>query len=350
MIEKNFDHGKQVCVWVPYIKGGSGADVSTEYLAEGLINAGIRAKLQCFHSCFQFAPWLLTCIPAPRDANIILTNSWNGFAFARFESRLVVVDRLCVHDPALDPYKGFHQKIFHNHFVRRFVIASSRCADAVVAVSDYTADIYPEVLGLPRPRVILNAVDTDFFRPVDGVRTFPDDRLVRLLFVGNLTSRKGADMLVPIMQNLGPNYELYYTAGLRAKDIPGKLPNMHPLGRLDQQQMVKQYQMADLLLFPSRGEGLPRAVMEALACGTPVVAARISSLPEAVDDKVGRLCPLDDVEYFVNTVIDLVKDSTRYMHLSENARKRAVERFSLSRMIEEYIDLFKTLLSNSESD
>jgi alpha-maltose-1-phosphate synthase len=330
-------------LWLPYIKGGSGADVSTRYLAEGLRKAGLRVVARSFHPSFQFAPWLLSRVPAPRNTGVIVTNSWNGFAFARPGSRLVVVDRLCVHDPALEPYKSFAQKVFHDHFVRRFVMASARRANAVVAVSAYTADLYPKVLDLPRPRVILNAVDTDFFRPPDAGRSMTMSRGARLLFVGNLTARKGADMLVPIMHELGPDYELYYTAGLRAKDIPGKLPHMHPLGQLDQQQMVREYQKADLLLFPSRGEGLPRAVMEALACGTPVVAADVSSLPEAVDDSVGRLCPRDDVRAFADAVRDLLMDPGQYARLAANARLRAEKRFSLDRMIEMYCNLFHDL-------
>jgi hypothetical protein len=65
-----------VTVWLPYIKGCSGADVSTQYLAEGLRRAGARVVAQPFHCYFQFAPWLLSRVPAPRDAGIVLTNSW----------------------------------------------------------------------------------------------------------------------------------------------------------------------------------------------------------------------------------------------------------------------------------
>ncbi|WP_459936690.1 glycosyltransferase family 4 protein [Desulfonatronum parangueonense] len=340
--------GKIITVWLPYIKGGSGADVSTEYLAEGLRRAGAKVIAQPFHLYFQFAPWLLSRATAPEDASIILTNSWNGFAFARPGKHLVVVDRLCVHDPVLERYKSFAQKVYHNHLIRRYVTASAKRADAVVAVSNYTADQYPKVLALPRPEVILNAVDTNFFKPLDGEKSKPVGHGARLLFVGNLTSRKGVDMLAPIMQRLGPDYELYYTAGLRAKDIPGKLPNMHPLGQLDQRQMVREYRKADLLLFPSRGEGLSRAVMESQACGTPVVAADVSSMPEAVDDTVGRLCPLDDPEAFAAAVRDLLMDPAQYARLAANARMRAEERFSLDRMIWEYIDLFYTLQDGAQ--
>lgn len=337
-------NNKGLCVWIPYIVGYGGSDVSNTAIAKGLTQAGVKVVLQRFNHYFQYIPWLLSCISAPSGTSIILANSWYGFAFARPGCRLVTIDRLCVHDPVIEPYKNLGQKFFHNQLIRRYVIASAKQADATVAVSHYTADLYPRELGLPRPMVITNAVDTDFFVPSANGKPPLHGRKVRLLFVGNLTARKGVDMLAPIMRRLGPGYELYYTAGLRTRDFPGKFPNMYPLGRLNQAQILNEYQKADLLLFPSRGEGLPRAVMEALACGTPVVAARVSSLPEAVDEKVGELCQIDDVDAFAHGVIRISDDQNRFMQLSVNARKRAEERFSLKRMVHEYIDLFQRVL------
>ena len=333
-----------LCVWVPYISNYGGSDVSNRTIAEGLTKAGVKVYLQSFHYYFEFAPWLLSRKKAPPSTSIILANSWYGFAFARPGCRLVTVDRLCVHDPVLEPYKKFGQRIFHNQLIKRYVVASAKQADTTVAVSHYTADLYPQELGLPRPLVITNAVDTDFFVPAPNGKPSLRGRKVKLLFVGNLIARKGVDMFAPIMQRLGPGYELYYTAGLRTRDMLEKSKNMYPLGKLDQAQILKEYQKADLLLFPSRGEGLPRAVMEALACGTPVVASRVSSLPEAIDEKVGELCPMDDVDAFVQAIKRLTNDQDQLVKFSENARSRALERFSLTRMIQEYIDLFQRII------
>lgn len=339
----------ELAIWMPFVEGGSGADISAGYLAEGLRRRGNKVVLQRFHHSFQWAPWLLLRVSPPAGTSIILTNTWNGFAFARAGCRLVTVDRLCVHDPTLEPYKSIPQRLFHNQIIRRYVIASAKRSDAVVAVSRYTADLYPDELGLPRPIVIPNAVDTEFFVPPNQYSFLSGVRPVRLLFVGNLTRRKGADMLAPIMRRLPSGYELYYTAGLRAKGIVDQLPNMHPLGRLGQAQMCQQYQAADLLLFPSRGEGLPRAVMESLACGTPVVAANVSSLPEAIDEHVGRLCPRDDADAFAQAVRDLTISPAALMQLSINARERAEERFSLSRMTNQFVELFHGLRPNIPS-
>ena len=56
------------------------------------------------------------------------------------------------------------------------------------------------------------------------------------------------------------------------------------------------------------GEVMPLSVLESLARGTPVVASDLSSLPEAVNDEVGRLCAVDDTYAFVSTIRDAISD------------------------------------------
>jgi len=329
---------------VPYLKAGSGADVSTRYLAEGLEKAGIEAVLQGFHRYFEFMPWLLSGIPAPENTDIILTNSWNGYAFSRKGIPMVTVDRLFILDPLLNYYKNMLQKIYHNVLIKPYIKASVKRSHAVVAVSEYTAGVMSDILRIPRPRVILNAVDTDFFTPSPEKTENNDRKPFRLFFSGNLSRRKGADLLSPIMQRLGKGFELYYTAGLRKKELPGSIKGlMHPLGSLTQAQMRQQYRRADLLLFPSRGEGLSRAIMESLACGTPVVTSNVSSMPEAVTPEVGRLCRPDNPDAFANAIKELASDPVRLNVNRAAARERAEKFFELKRMVEDYVNLFQML-------
>ncbi|MCZ7600076.1 MAG: glycosyltransferase [Gammaproteobacteria bacterium] len=217
-------------------------------------NCGCDVIDQAYSHCFEFFPWLLTRAAAPPKTNIVVTNTWNGFAFSRPGTKMVAVDRLFVLDPALTRYKSRSQRVYHDLFVRRHVMASARQADAVVAVSDYTAEVFAHELKLPKPQVILNAVDTEFTPSPSGKQP-RDGRPIRLLYVGNLSRRKGADLLAPIMENLGSGYELYYTAGLRASALKERNRNMYPLGQLDQTQIRDQYRDADLLLFPHAAKG-----------------------------------------------------------------------------------------------
>ena len=331
-------------IWMPFLAAGTGADVSTRYLAEGLRGRGHDVVLQAFSKRFEPAPWLLKGTAAPVGCDAIITNTWNGFAFARRGIPMVTVDRLFVLDPALSPYKSTAQKIYHNALIRSFVRRSALAADAVVAVSQYTADVFARQLALPHPQVILNAVDTDFFRPSGETGRPRAGRPWRLLYVGTLSRRKGADLLAPIMRALGSDYELRFTGHSSAAVLGKNLPaNMHPLGSLSQEEVLAEYRSADLLVFPSRGEGLARAVMESLACGTPVVVTKASSMPEAVDETVGRLFSPDDTSEIVAAVRSITTSTETLGSLSANARQRALSRFALDRMLDDFEGLLSTL-------
>ncbi len=261
---------------------------------------------------------------------------------------MVTVERLFVLDPALAPYKSQAQRLYHEQVIRRFVMASAKRADAVVAVSEYTANVFAECLRGPRPTVILNAVDTDFFSPEPNAIRTESRRPYRLLYVGTLSRRKGADLLAPIMRRLGQDFQLYYTGSPTAKALGHDLPdNMHALGRLNLGQVRDEYRKADLLLFPSRGEGLARSVMEALACGTPVLASDVSSMSEAIDDTVGGLCPVDDVDAHAQATRSLLADRQATLRRCTFARHRAETRFPLARMLTDWDLLLRKLVSTT---
>jgi glycosyltransferase involved in cell wall biosynthesis len=294
----------------------------------------------------QYIPWLFKSVKTPENVDVILANSWNAFAFYRSGIPLVVVEHHCVFDSAYIPYRNRYQFLFHETLLKYFETETLHRADALVTVSQYTAKSISKSLGGPLPTVIYNGVDTNFFNPSKDSKYIQKREKIQLLYVGNLIYRKGADLLPKIMAQLGNNYELKFTQGLRTKNRYEKITNMIPLGRLTLEELRNAYQKADLLLFPSRFEGFGYAPVEAMACGTPVVTTNVSSLPEVViDGLTGKLCPIDDIDAFVQAVRDLTNDKKKLFEMGRSARRHVVNNFSLEPMAAAYIDLFEALIA-----
>lgn len=327
-------------VWLPYVRGGSGTDVFTIEMAASLRQLGVKASPTPFpHNC-QYAPWLLKAAKAPTGADALISNSWNGFAFMRdqFRDRHVTVEHLFVRDPAYAPYKTMAQAIFHETIVRLAESASFRAATRIVAVSDATACAMEKTLGRGGIVTVPNGIDAEFFSPGEAAR--PPASPFRLLFVGNPTRRKGADLLAPILDSLGPDYVLAFTCNRLEDHSLSRHPQARSLGKLSREGVRQAYREADLLVLPTRLEGLPLTAIEAMACGLPVVAGRTSSLPEVVQDGVtGRLATADDAAAFAGAIKDILTSPGRHEAMRRAARARVEKDFTLQRAAERYLDL-----------
>lgn len=332
-------------VWLPTIKAGSGSDVFVKRLAAALNRQGLETEITWFDQRYEFAPFLLRNISPPAGTDIIIANSWNGFAFKRPGIPLVIVELHCVLDPGFRPYKSRSQHLYHTLLIKQFETASFRKAAHVVAISEYTAGSLKQVFGLPDVSVIPLWVPIDKFVPAQTVASRPDQPF-RLLFVGNLLRRKGADLLVPIMEQLGNGFQLRLTTGLRSVARDKYPDNMLPLGHLSEAELIREYQNCDALLFPSRFEGFGYAVLEAMACGKPAITSANTSLTELVTDgENGILCPTDSVDCFVAACQALAENRSRCQKMGDLGLRKARAEFTEEYNASRYAAMLEAVLA-----
>lgn len=276
-----------------------------------------------------------------RNCALVHTNADYGAAFKCSGKPYVVTAHHDVFSESYQAYTSVAQKTYHYGLLKHRVVQALAVADRVVAVSYSTKRSLERTFGARKIDVIYNGIDTAAFKPNRVAIPEEFENRTRLLFVGNLSKRKGADLLPQIVKCLGERYVLFYTGGSQSKEL-AKLTNAILLGKIPREKLPDIYNMCDIFLFPSRLEGFGYVVAEAMACGKPVVCTNGSSLPELVlDQKGGYLCERDNVEDFAEKIKILAADSRLRETMGEFNRRRILENFTLDQMAESYLRLYR---------
>jgi glycosyltransferase involved in cell wall biosynthesis len=329
----------------PYTHGGSGSDVWTISLAHALKKAGVETEVVEYPKPYQVFPYLLKLTNYKTDADIIHTNSWTGLGFIDNSKPHVTTEHHVVHDKLLSPYKNFAQKVFHKA-VYRYEKKSVEKADNITVPSLYTQKKLQDSFN-KSSQLIYNGVDTNTFLPLNKKlnKDPSNNQKIKLFFVGNLSKRKGADLLPKIMRALGNNFILYTTLTVKGTMLD-KLDNIVSIGKLNLDELVQWYNYCDIFLSPSRMEGFGLTICEAMACGKPVVTTNITAMPELIiPNKGGELCHLDDVIDFVDKIKGLADSPTLIRSAGEFNRERVEQFFSLDMMTKKYINMYEKLLN-----
>ncbi|MEO1892163.1 MAG: glycosyltransferase family 4 protein [Alcanivorax sp.] len=338
-LNKSFSLG----VWFLAVKTGTGTDIFTETLADYLSSQGVRNSITWLPHRAEYAPWSVAVPPPPDWATVIHVNTWLPHRFLPKSVPVMATMHLCVHDPVLQKYKGFLRTLYHRFWIKSNENKIIKAADELVAVSESTARVTKQVFGLSDVSVIHNGIITNSFNnPINWrVRKSP----FRLLYVGSWSKRKGTDLLAPIMEALGPDYELFYTATPSEQKRGRPMPeNCRCIGRLSKGQLEQIYLDADAFIFPSRLEGLALVLGEAMIAGLPVIASNTSSMPEIVDNDTGILCNTDSVEEFVAAAKTLSSEDRRcYLDRCVKAFEKARSQFDIAKMGESYLERYKEI-------
>jgi len=358
-------------VLYPSIRG-SGVEVYTERLVAGLAPLGWKGQLLRFSPAWEYFPWGLRFawskeVPLTRECDLVHVNADYGCYFAVAGKPLVAT----LHHSSIDaPYLSslsFPIRWHHRLVLKPSVGKTLRQASALVAVSQNTCDTVCEAFQQELPiRVIPNGIDTMRFRPTRGEQSSAEgggttdeapvfralstesnknDEPIVLFFSGNPSHRKGADLFVPVMKQLGSEYELRATSGLRGASASlFDAPNIRCLGHLSEDELIRQINQTDISFQPSRREGFGLSILEAMACGKPVVSTNVSAIPEVLEhEKGGYLCEPGSVDQLVNAIRKLADSKSLRSEMGRFNRRVVEEKFTLERMAQAYDALYQTV-------
>lgn len=227
--------------------------------------------------------------------------------------------------------------------------ASYACAHGIVANSvAVAARLEKEGIGARRITVIPNGIDVDVYPPHRTTQ-----QLRRIVTVANLRSEKGHDVLIDAfasLSNTHPDLELLLVgAGRREGNLRthaaqrGVASRVRFLGHRDDVPAILSE--SDVFVLPSRSEAFPNSVMEAMAAGLPVIATAVGGVPELVQHCVnGVLIPADDRSALTDALRDLLDNPARATAFGAAARETIASRFSFTRMVRSFEDLYLNLI------
>lgn len=164
-----------------------------------------------------------------------------------------------------------------------------------------------------------------------------------VLFVGRLIPEKGVKELLESAKSWDRKINLKIIGSgpleKKVREVAAEFINMEFIEGIDSKRLPIYYSGSDLLIVPSTSEeGFGRVILEALACGVPVVGSNLGAIPEAMDQSVGRIIEINE-ENIKNTVEYFYYHKSELRKLAQNCRKFAERRYS-EKNVEKIIKIY----------
>jgi len=247
--------------------------------------------------------------------------------------------------PGFRPYDfaNYHRMIgpFLHHVWHRAgaVIANSQGLGAL-------AHNFDDKVGV---QVIPNGVDNRRYQVSDN----RDWEFPQMLFVGRLVYQKGLDILIRALGEL-KNYSWHlklvgdgpHRPELEslARDM-GITEKITFMGWMEKADLIHEYNIANLFVLPSRHEGMPNVILEAMACGLPVIATSIAGNEELVlDGETGILVPSEDPLALSDTLTTLLPDFPLRRKMGMASRERVEESYTWEQVARSYLSILQEIV------
>ena len=244
-------------------------------------------------------------------------------------------------------------KRYHVTTILKFLVYWS---SDIVTISNATYEACLNV-GLPGLKldIIPFGVDTSFYRPLD---VFKDKQIFQILSVGYLIERKGFMYLISSIKDVLSEHEnvrlKIVGTGPQELQIRNHISELNLekhveiIGNITDDELLKLYNSSDLFVLPSiidsqgNTEGLGVVLIEAMACGLPVIGSNIGGIPDIIRDReTGLLVPQKDIHQLSIAMKELIENKDLMEKIANNGYQMVKNKFSWEKIARDYIDCYE---------
>jgi len=260
----------------------------------------------------------------------------------------------------VEPFPGnisLYRNIRERTDIRKILFLSKRmCQKAthVVSVCEAVKQELIENLKIQKITAIPNGVDPKVFKkePRKPLSEKYDTDFT-LLYVGTFQPRKGIKYLVNALKDLKhvkliiigndlPVYRRYLNYLIRQANISEKVIF---IGKVPNNKLKEYYSATDVLILPTISEGLPKVIIEALACECPVIATNTSGNPEIIHHmKTGLLVPTKDPDAIKDAILWTMNNRKKIKQMAHNGRQLVLKEYTWKKSAKKYASLYNSLI------
>jgi len=235
-------------------------------------------------------------------------------------------------------------KCYVNYFSKRYlkVLNHPNCKK-IVFFSKFARDSFVKDTGLDDSKTAVIP------QPIRIEKAFAKktNKKPIILMVGHQLRRKGADVLLKAFSEMQDEAELVIVGSPDAgiSKMINESNNVKLFEAVSDKKLVELYKKADIFCLPSRGEGSPLSILEAMNYSLPVISTNICGIPEEViDGKTGYLVDVNDVKKLKDRLEKLVKDKALRTRIGKEGKKYLIENFSNEVVENKLTKLYKEAL------
>jgi len=215
-------------------------------------------------------------------------------------------------------------------------------ADSIFALSSYVRQTFID-RGVPAAKVLCvpSGIDLSSFRQIEKT-----DRMFRIVYCGLIQLKKGTHYLLQAFDELKlKNAELWLIGSVSKEMVPLLQQfegSFHHFGHVPNSQLSQFYSQGSVFVLPSLEEGLAKVLIEAMACGLPVVATTNTGAGDVVRDGTdGYVIPIRDVEALKTRILSLYENPELCHQMGQSAKLRAHAEFTLDRYVTRILAAFR---------